>query len=159
MLKSIGGYPMATKASGTLVLIIEKQHAPWDLMVTALPALELHFRCQLRIASARPILGPSGPCARVVVHVYVELSYGLPLACISSSGLLRLAWQQLDSCIVNLGAGWPHTVPRRRSRCASSTAAGVCPVVSGVKMGPSAYTNDTVPFPGCILQGVRPWGP
>ena len=46
---------MATKASGTLVLIIEKQHASWDLMVTASPALELHFRCQLRIASARPI--------------------------------------------------------------------------------------------------------
>ena len=44
---------MATKASGTLVLIIEKQHASWDLMVTALPALEVHFRCQLRIASAR----------------------------------------------------------------------------------------------------------
>ena len=43
---------MATKASGTLVLIIEKQHAPWDLMVTALPALELHFWCQLRIAFA-----------------------------------------------------------------------------------------------------------
>ena len=48
---------MATKASGTLVLIIEKQHASWDLMVTASPALELHFRCQLRIASARTILG------------------------------------------------------------------------------------------------------
>ena len=83
---------MATKASGTLVLIIEKQHASWDLMVTASPALELHFRCQLRIASARSILGPLGPCARVVVHVYVELSDGLPLACIPSSGLLRLAW-------------------------------------------------------------------
>ena len=102
---------MATKASGTLVLIIEKQHASWDLMVTALPALEVHFRCQLRIDSARPILGPSGPCARVMVHVYVELSYGLPLACIPSSGLLRLAWQQLGSSIVNLGAGRPHTVP------------------------------------------------
>ena len=148
---------MATKASWTLVLIIEKQHASWDLMVTASPALELHFRCQLRIASARPILGPLGPCARVVVHVYVELSYGLPLACIPSSGLLRLAWQQLDSCIVNLGAGWPHTVPRRRSRRASSTAAGVCPVVSAVKMGSSANTNDTVPSPGCVLQGLRPW--
>ena len=148
---------MTTKASGTLVLIIEKQHASWDLMVTALPALEVHFRCQLRIASARPILGPSGPCARVVVHVYVELPYGLPLACIPSSGLLRLAWQQLDSCIVNLGAGWPHTVPRRRS---STRVPRVCvrsPVVSGVKMGPSAYTNDTVPSPGCVLQGVRPW--
>ena len=102
---------MATKASGTLVLIIEKQHASWDLMVAASPALELHLRCQLRIASARQILGPLGPCARVVVHVYVELSHGLSLACIPSSGLLRLAWQQLDSCIVNLGAGWPHTVP------------------------------------------------
>ena len=96
---------MATKASCTLVLIIEKQHASCDLMVIASSALELHFRCQLRIASARPILGPLGPCARVVVHVYVELSYGLPLACIPTSGLLRLAWQQLDSCIVNLGAG------------------------------------------------------
>ena len=32
-----------------------------------------------------------------------------------------------------------------------------CPVVSGVKMGPSAYTNDTVPSPGCVLQGLRPW--
>ena len=81
------------------------------------------------IAFARPILGPSGPCTRVVVHVSVELPYGLPLACIPSCGLLRLAWQQLDSCIVNLGAGWPHTVPRRRSRRASSTAAGVCRVV------------------------------
>ena len=30
---------MATKASGTLVLIIEKQHASWDLMCSPLPAL------------------------------------------------------------------------------------------------------------------------
>ena len=34
---------MATKASDILVLVIEKQHASWVLMVTALPALELHF--------------------------------------------------------------------------------------------------------------------
>ena len=154
---------MATKASGTLVLIIhvEKQHASWDLimdlMVTALPALELLSRCQLRIASAQPILGPSGPCARVVVHVYVELSYGLPLACTTSSGLLRLAWQPLDTHIVDLGAGWLHMVPRWCSRRASSTAVSVCPAVSGVKTGPSAYTNHTVPFPGCVMQGVRPW--
>ena len=125
MVKSIGGYPLATKASGTLVLIIEKQHTSWGLMVTALPALELHFWCQLRIASARPILGPVGRhvlCARVVVHVYLELSHGSPLACIPSCGLVWLAWQQLDSCIVYLGAGWPHTVPRRRS----STVPRVC---------------------------------
>ena len=43
MFKSTGGYPMATKASGTLVLIIEKQHASWDLMCSTLPALELRF--------------------------------------------------------------------------------------------------------------------
>ena len=148
---------MATKASGTLVLIIEKQHVSWGLMVTDLPGLELHFWCQLRIASAQPILGSSGPCARVVVHVYIELANGLPLACIPPSGLLRPAWQQLDSCIVDLGAGWSHAVPRRRSGRASSTAASVCPVVSGVKMGPAAYTNDTVPSPGYELQGFRPW--
>ena len=46
---------MATKASGTLVLIIEKQHASWDLMVTASPALQLHFRCQLRIIHHLPV--------------------------------------------------------------------------------------------------------
>ena len=32
---------MASKASGTLVPIIEKQHASWSLMVTASHALEL----------------------------------------------------------------------------------------------------------------------
>ena len=50
---------MTTKASGTLVLIIEKKHAPWDHMVRASPALELRFWCRLRIASARPVVGPS----------------------------------------------------------------------------------------------------
>ena len=94
MLKSIGSYSMATKASGTLVLIVEKQHASWDLMVTALLALEVHFRCQLRIASARPSADPLCQHARVVVNVYVELTSGLPVAFIPSSGLLRLDWQQ-----------------------------------------------------------------
>ena len=46
---------MATKASGTLVLIIEKQHASWDLMCSTSPALELRFRRQAHIASARPL--------------------------------------------------------------------------------------------------------
>ena len=50
---------MTTKASGTLVLIIEKRHAPWDPMATASPALKLRFWCRLRIASARPVVGPS----------------------------------------------------------------------------------------------------
>ena len=52
---------MATKASGTLVLIIEKQHTSWGLMVTALPALELHFWCQLRIRLRTANFGPVGP--------------------------------------------------------------------------------------------------
>ena len=71
---------MATKASSTLVLIIEKKHAAWGFMATAITGLELHFRCRLRIASAQPILGSSGQCARVVVHVYEELANGLSLA-------------------------------------------------------------------------------
>ena len=119
------------------------KHASCDLMVTASPALELHFWCQLRIASARPTLGPSVPCARMVVHVYVELSYGLPLACIPSSGLLRLAWQQLDSCIVNLGVGWPCVSGGLRSQNGTFT--------------PSAYANNTIPSPGYVLQAMRPW--
>jgi hypothetical protein len=162
MLKSIGGYPMATKASGTLALIIEKQHTPWGLMVTALPALELHFRCQLRIASARTILGPSGPCARVVVRVYVELANGLQLACIPSSGLLSA-----EACLAAAG----HTCCGFGCRLASygaPTALGACIEhchgcvsggLRGVKMGPSAYAIHTVPSHGCVLQGLRPRWP
>ena len=35
---------MATKASGTLALIIEKHHASWDLMGNASPAVDLVHR-------------------------------------------------------------------------------------------------------------------
>ena len=80
MLKSILSSTMATKASGTLFLIIEKQYASWGLIATALPALELRLLRQLRVASARPLVGPLCLSARVVVHVYVELTNGLPLA-------------------------------------------------------------------------------
>ena len=114
-------------------------------MVTALSDLEPHFWCQLRLASARPILVLSCLCAREMVYVYVELVNGLSLASIPPSGLLKLAWRRLDSFVVDLGAGWPHTVRQRCSGRASSNAASVCPVVSGVKIGTAAYTNDTVP--------------
>ena len=67
-------------------------------------ALELHFWCQLCIASARPILGPSDPCARVLVYVYVELANGLPLACIPLSGLVSVVWQQLGTHVMDLSA-------------------------------------------------------
>ena len=54
---------MATKASDTLVLIIEERHAPCGHMVRTSPALELRFWCQLRVASRQRalLLAPSCP--------------------------------------------------------------------------------------------------
>ena len=72
---------MATKASGTFVLIIEKQHASWDLMGTALPAYELRLPHQLRVASARPILGLLGPCARLVPEWWFVCIQSWLMAC------------------------------------------------------------------------------
>ena len=124
---------MALKASGILVLIIEKQHASWGLMCSTLYLpWSFGFDAKPHIASARPLVGPSGPCTIVVVCACVEPTNGLPLACIPLSGLLRLGWQQLDTHLMGLGADWADTVPRRRSGWASSTAAGACPVVSHV---------------------------
>ena len=91
---------MATKASGTLLLIIEKQHASWDLMITALSALEL----RLRVASARPLVDAKCPRTRVVVCMCLELTNGLPVACIPPSVPLRCATQQLDTCLKVLSA-------------------------------------------------------
>ena len=96
---------MASKASGTLFLIIEKQHASWSLMVTASPALDLRFCHRLRIASARPLVGPECPRTRVVGCMCLEVTNGLPVACISLSGPLRCATQQLDACFKVLRAG------------------------------------------------------
>ena len=96
---------MASKASGTLFLIIEKQHASWSLMVTSSPALELRFCHRLRIASARPLVGPKSPWTRMVGCMCLEVTNGLPEACISSSGPLRCATQQLDACFRVLRAG------------------------------------------------------
>ena len=91
---------MVTKASGTLVLIIEKQHASWDLMVTASPALELHFRCQLRISSAvrTANFGPVGPMCQsggsCVCRAVLWLAIGLNTvkwtneACVAAAGLM-----------------------------------------------------------------------
>ena len=96
---------MGIKAPDTLVLIIEKQHASWSLMVTASPALELRFCHRLRIASARPLVGPKCPWTRVVGCMCLQVTNGLPEACISSSGPLRCATQQLDACFRVLIAG------------------------------------------------------
>ena len=96
---------MASKASGTLVSIIEKQHASWSLMVAASPALELRFCHRLHIASARPLVGPKCPWTRVVGCMCLEVTNGFPEACISSSGPLRCATEQLDACFRVLRAG------------------------------------------------------
>ena len=95
---------MATKASGTLLFIIEKQHASWDLMITALSALELRFCHRLRVASARPLVDAKCPRTRVVVCMCLELTNGLPVACIPPSVPLRCATQQLDTCLKVLSA-------------------------------------------------------
>ena len=50
---------------------------------------------------------------------------GLLLACIPPIGLLWFAWQQLGTHLMVVGAGWLHTVPRRRSGRALSTVTGV----------------------------------
>jgi hypothetical protein len=55
-----------------------------------------HMASEQVLAGDLPCLRAS-MLVRVVVHVYVELANGLPLACMPSSGLLRLAWQQLDT--------------------------------------------------------------
>ena len=107
---------MATKASGTLVLIIEKQHASWSLMVTASPALELRFCHRLRIASARRPRGPEVPTDQSGgVCMCLELYNGLPVACIPPSVPLRCATQQLDACFKVLRAGLLNLVPQWRS--------------------------------------------
>ena len=96
---------MASKASGTLFLIIEKQHASWSLMVTASPALDLRFCHRLRIASARPLVCPKCPWTKVVGCMCLEVTNGSLVACIPFSGPLRCATQQLDACFKVLRAG------------------------------------------------------
>ena len=52
---------MATRHQAPWGLIIEKKHAPWGHMVSALPALELRLWCRLRKASEWPLVDPSCP--------------------------------------------------------------------------------------------------
>ena len=98
--------------------------------------------------------GPVGPMCQsggsCVCRAVLWLAIGLHTvrwtaeACLAAAGLMHC---EFGCRLASYGA------PTALEHC----AAGVCPVVSGVKMGPSAYTNDTVPSPGCVLQGVRPW--
>ena len=153
MLKSIGSYSMATKASGTLVLIINQQHATWDLMLP--PYLPWRFTFRASSASLRTAnFGAVGPMCQsggsCVCRAGQWLGIGLYTiqwtaeACLAAAGLM---YCEFGCRLASYGA------PTALKHC----AAGVSPVVSGVKMGPSAYTNDTVPSPGCVLHRVRPW--
>ena len=89
MLKSTGGFCIGIKAPDTLVLIIEKQHASWSLMATATSALDLRFRCQLRIGhSLRTaevciscVLLASGKWALLRDETVLYVSLSLILAC------------------------------------------------------------------------------
>ena len=70
-------------------------------------------------------------------------------ACLAAAGLVYCEF----------GCRWASYGALTALGRASSTAMGVLPVVSGVEMGPAAYAIDTVPSPGCVLQGMRPWWP
>jgi hypothetical protein len=124
---------MVTKASSIVVLIIEKWHVPWDLMCSTLPALELRFCCQLQIASARPLVASLVPIHQSGISCACRAGQCLEIGMYTVCGLIRLAWQQIDTHLMVLGAGWAHTVPPRCSGCASSTVTGAHPVVSDVK--------------------------
>ena len=67
----------------------------------------------------------------VVVYACVELANGLLLACIPSSGLLRLGWQQLDTHPMGLGADWPDTVPRQGIEHCGGRVSGGLTCVNG----------------------------
>ena len=160
MLKSIGSYSMATKASGTLVLIIAMQYASWGLMVTASPALELHFWCQLRIASARPFLGPVGPMCQnggsCVCRAVLWLVIGLHTvqwiaeACLAAAGLMYCGmWVQVG--LMRCPAGVLRMSQRVRSltvrrRCQRRRPVG--PGAAWLQRGPmgSVCPEPTIKF-------------
>ena len=88
---------MATKASGTLVLIIKKQHASWVLMVTALSGLELHFWCQLHsLRTANfgvvwPMCQSGGSClfrAGQWLSIGLHTTQRTAEACLTAAGLM-----------------------------------------------------------------------
>ena len=87
----------------------------------------------------------------------LEVTNGLPVACISFSGPLRCATQQLDACFKVLRAGYLNSVPRWRSVPESSMSEGAILVVSEVITGPTVLIIDTAPSSRCVLQGLRPW--
>ena len=156
MLKSIGSYSMAHQGIRHIICHLREPACfmgPHGCRLTC--ALEVHFWCQLRIArrqfgAVRPMCQSGGS---YVCKTVLWLAIGLNTvqqtaeACLAAAGLM---YCEFGCRSASYGA------PTALEHC----AAGVCPVVSGVKMGPSgfsAYTNDTVSSPGCELQGVRPW--
>ena len=86
---------MGIKAPDTLVLIIEKQHASWSLMATATPALDLRFRCQLRIGHSLRTAEVCISCVLLVSGKWALLR--LSFVSLSSWLALSLSGAALDS--------------------------------------------------------------
>ena len=67
--------------------------------------------------------GPVGPMCQsggsCVCRAVPWLAIGLHTVKLAAGACLAAVGLLLDSYIVNFGAGWPHTVPRRRSRALS----------------------------------------
>eukprot|EP00966_Prymnesium_polylepis_P249014 5757439-Prymnesium_polylepis.1 len=114
------------------------------MATTLVSALELHFWCQLRIASARPILGPcqsGGSCVcRAVLWFFIGLHtvQWTAVACLAAAGLMHC---EFGCRLATYGA------PTALEACIEHCRGCVSGVVSGVKTGPLAYTNDTVSSP------------
>ena len=117
--------------------------APWRLRTGPAP----HSLRTANFGPVGPMCQSGGSC---VCRAVLWLAIGLHTvkwtaeACLAAAGLMHC---EFGCRLASYGA--PTALEH--------FATGVCPVVSGVKMGPSAYTNDTVPSPGCVLQGLRLW--
>ena len=103
--------------------------------------LELWFSNWLRmIVGCGPPQRRTSPCTRVV------------FICSSVS---RCCKASLSSSSDDIQANINHGSVCRYG----ATATCVCPVASGVKVGPHAIVIDTVPTLGCVLHGLWPWWP
>ena len=112
----------------------------------------------LRTANFGPLVPMCQSGGSCVCRAVLWLAIGLHTvqwtaeACMAAAGLM---YCEFGCRLASYGA--PTALGVCIEHC--PTAAGVCcPVVSGVKTGHSAYTNNTASLPGCEPpQGMRPW--
>ena len=153
MIKFIAGHHMATKVSGTLALIIEKMLHGVTWLVPHLP-----WSSGFGAGSAHP---PNGPSSAPRAHepewlsLCVEVTNDFSLAFVPSSGLLRLAWQQLGlyhDFWCGLASYSALSALRVYSEHCNGCASG------GLRCQNRAcrlVTIDTAPFPGCVLANCK----